>query len=164
MAAKPKFDSQGMEVGAAQAGAKKSPPIAIVIGVTALIAFGIGFVVMKSVFGKSAAASPAQTQEKVGKVVSLDEFLINLADPSNDHYLKTIVSVGLVEGKSDEEFKNVKAQARDCVVMILSAKKLSDVRTGAGKEKLKREIKDSINKSLGEKTVVAVYFESFATQ
>ncbi len=163
MAAKPKFDSTGAEVDPA-AGGKKAPPIMIIIGVTALVAFAVGFMVMKSVFAKGGKPAPAETKEKVGKVVSLDEFLINLADPSNDHYLKTTVSVGLVEGKSDEEFKNVKSQARDCVVMILSAKTLSDVRTSAGKEKLKREIKDSINKSLGEKTVVAVYFEAFATQ
>jgi flagellar FliL protein len=142
--------------------AKKGPPIVAIILAVAVIAFGSGFVVMKKMFGKP--SKPASTAVVIGETVPLDEFLINLADTDSSHYVKATIALGLVQGKAAEEFKTKIPQARDAIVMTMSAKTLSEVDTTAGKEALKKELVASIDKEVGDKNVGAVYFEGFATQ
>ena len=142
--------------------AKKGPPIVVIIGLTALVAFGLGFVVMQKMFAKP--AKPVSTAVVIGETVPLDDFLINLADTDSSHYLKTTIGLGLIQGKTADEFKLKIPEARDAIVMVLSAKTLSQVNTTAGKEEVKKELLDSINKEIGDNSVGAVYFEGFATQ
>lgn len=142
--------------------AKKGPPVVMIIGATALIAFALGFVVMKQLFAKP--IKPASTAVVIGETVPLDEFLINLADTDSSHYLKITIGLGLVQGKTAELFKDKVPQARDAVVMVLSAKTLSQVSTVSGKEELKKELLTAINKEVGDNSVGAIYFEGFATQ
>jgi flagellar FliL protein len=142
--------------------AKKGPPVIMIIGLTALVAFGLGFVVMKQLFSKPAA--PVSTAIVIGETVPLDEFLINLADTDSSHYLKTTIALGLIQGKTAEQFKEKIPEARDAIIMALSAKSLADVDSTDGKEALKKQLVTSINKELGDSSVGAVYFEGFATQ
>jgi flagellar FliL protein len=149
--------------GAVAAPVKKGPPIIIIIAVTAVICMGVGFALMKTVFAKKAVSS-APAAIVIGETVPLDEFLINLADTDVAHYIKVTIGVGLIQGKTAEEFKTKIPVTRDAIVMVLSAKKLDDINSTAGKEALKKELIDSINKEVGDKTVGAIYFEGFATQ
>ncbi len=146
---------------AAAAPAKKGPPVVVLIAVTALVAFAIGYVLMKKTV-KPEKVGPAPIV--IGESVPLDEFLINLSDTDASHYLKVTIALGLVQGKTAEEFKTKVPLARDTIVMILSAKTLSQVSTTDGKEALKKQLIDSLNKALGDDTVGAVYFQAFATQ
>jgi flagellar FliL protein len=141
---------------------KKKLPILLIVGLIVLLA-GIG-VGAKFLLGKHHKSKPVVVVEKVGESVPLDEFMMNLADPSGDHYLKMTLALGLKQGVTGEKFKDQIPAARDAIVMVLSAKKLSDVDTIPGKIELKQEIKDSVNKALGEDDVVDVYYQAFATQ
>ena len=141
---------------------KKGPPVIVLIAITALVAFGGAFVTMKTVFAKHAKTGP--TPVVIGETVPLDEFLINLADTDSSHYVKTTIALGLVQGKTAEDFKTKVPLVRDVVVMAMSAKTLSQVESTSGKEELKKELLTSINKGLGDNTVGAIYFEGFATQ
>jgi flagellar FliL protein len=149
-------------VEAAAAPAKKGPPVIVLIAVTAVVAFAVGFALMKTVFMKHTKTGPAPIV--IGETVPLDEFLINLADSDSSHYVKTTIGLGLIQGKTAEEFKTKVPIARDAIVMVLSAKTLSEVSTTDGKEALKKELMDSINKEIGDNSVGAIYFEGFATQ
>jgi flagellar FliL protein len=148
--------------GAVEAPAKKGPPVVIIVALTALVAFGAGFVVMKKMFSKPPA--PVSTAIVIGETVPLDEFLINLADSDSAHYLKTTIGLGLIQGKTADEFKTKVPESRDAIVMVLSNKTLSQVRTTDGKDALKSQLIGAINKAVGDKDVGAVYFEAFATQ
>ena len=153
-------DESGEKTEAVEAKAKggKMMPIIIAAVVALLLGAGLAF---KFAGHKSSAKPPPP---KVGETLPLDEFMVNLADPSNDHYAKLTIALGLKQGVSSEGFKDKVPEARDAIVMVLTAKTLDQVRTESGKEKLKSEIKREVNKSLGEDDVLAVYFEAFATQ
>lgn len=141
-------------------GAKKpNPMMFMVIGM--VVAFVAAFAVAKTFMGHPTKAAEAP---EVGEHVTLDEFLVNLADPSGDRYLKTIISLGLVKGVAAEQYKEEIPQTRDAILMLLTSKKLDDVRSTAGKEKLKDQIKDAVNKAIGKDDVLQVDFQTFATQ
>jgi len=142
--------------------AKKGPPIVVIIGLTALVAFGLGFVVVQKFFTKTVKAGPAPIV--IGDTVTLDEFLINLADTDSSHYLKVTIGLGLIQGQTAETFKEKIPEARDAIIMCLSAKTLSQVTTTDGKEALKTELLNDISNEVGKGIVGAVYFEGFATQ
>ncbi|MDR3710514.1 MAG: flagellar basal body-associated FliL family protein [Capsulimonadaceae bacterium] len=139
----------------------KKPKAMIFVIVGVVVAVLAGGLVAKQLMGH-----PSKKQEvaKVGAHLRLDEFLVNLADPSNDHYLKTNITLGLKEGVAEEQFKENTAPVRDAVLMLLTTKKLDDVRTPEGKVKLKEELKTAVNKALGKDEVLEVDFETFATQ
>ena len=146
------------EVEAKAKGGKKMMPIIIAAVVALLLGAGLAF----KFAGHKGSAKPPPP--KVGETLPLDEFMVNLADPSNDHYAKLTIALGLKQGVSSEGFKDKVPVTRDAIVMVLTAKTLDQVRTESGKEKLKSEIKRQVNKALGEDDVLAVYFEAFATQ
>lgn len=101
--------------------------------------------------------------EEVGAKMPLEEFLVNLAG-SSDHYLKATIALGLKKGEGEEKLKEEIAPIRDAALSVLSTKKLEELATEEGKEKLKTEMKEKINKELGGDKVVKIYFMSFATQ
>ncbi|HEX5323912.1 MAG TPA: flagellar basal body-associated FliL family protein [Capsulimonadaceae bacterium] len=142
---------------------KAKSKLSLIIGLLALILFAGAFFGVRALKAKG-HAKKGPVKVEVGTVVPLDEFLINTADPSGDHYLKTTVAIGLVKGISDEDFKNKVPIARDAIVMVLAAKTVAQLRTTDGKLALKAELRDKVNQALGDKSVADVYIESFATQ
>jgi flagellar protein FliL len=142
-------------------GKKKMPILPIILAVVVLAGSGAGFAVFKMKHGKH---SNVPVVLKVGEVVPLDEFMLNLADPSDDHYLKTTLALGLKEGFSADQFKDKVPETRDAILMVLTSKHLDQLRSVAGKTALKKQLIVKINQALGEQDVVAVYFQEFATQ
>jgi flagellar basal body-associated protein FliL len=110
------------------------------------------------------------------------EFLVNLADSEETHYLKTTISLGLV-GTSEENskagsgggehgkkesalFARLKAQEpviRDTVISIISSRKFRDLGTVSGKNELKETLKNRLKEQLKVEDV-SVYFTSFTLQ
>jgi len=146
--------------------AKKKPPVLIIAAVIALVAILGGFVVGKSVSAKSKDGVAAKKKIEPGPVMPLDEFLVNLADPGGDHFLKVTVNLELdkEKGKTAESLKEQVAPVRDAVLTALSAKTRDQITPLAGREKLKAEIKKNVNAALGEDDVRGVYFINFVTQ
>ena len=143
---------------------KKGAPILPIIGVVLIL----NMVMVGKIFmGGGGAAKESGKAEKheevVGVKLPLEEFLVNLAG-NNDHYLKATFNLGLRKGETEEKFKEEIAPIRDAILSILTTKQPEDLATEAGKEKLKKEMVEKINKELGGDKVVKVYFMSFATQ
>ena len=138
-------------------------PIILIVVVLVLAGAGVAVVKMKLLgkFGKSPKAAVAV---KVGEVVPLDEFMLNLADTTDDHYIKVTIALGLKMGVSADQFKEKIPATRDAILMVLSAKHLADVRSLNGKNHLKKQLISKINSEIGENDVVALYFQDFATQ
>jgi flagellar FliL protein len=143
---------------------KKKPPIKMIICIVLLLVFiGVG---VKSFITWRHHHKPKVVPviEKVGETVPLDEFMMNLADPGGEHYIKMTLALGLKEGVTGDKFKDQVPACRDAIVMVLSAKKLADINTVPGKMELKQEIQDAVNKTVGERDVIRVYYQAFATQ
>ncbi len=148
-----------------EAGGKKKPPMMIIMAVFAVAVLGGAFFMVHSA---SAKAKPAHEKKKVekGPVLTLDEFLVNLADPGSDHFLKVTVGLELdkAKGKTPESLKEESPLIRDAVLTSLSSKTRDDIASIKGREKLKADIKKSVNEGLGEDDVQGVYFTNFVTQ
>jgi flagellar FliL protein len=142
---------------------KKKPPIILIVGIIVLLALiGVGAKILISKHRHH--AKPAPVVLKVGETLILDEFMMNLADDGNSHYIKTTLALGLKEGVTGEKFKDKVPQVRDAIVLVLGSKKLADLGTTQDKIALKQQIANAVNQSLGETDVVTVYYQAFATQ
>lgn len=162
MAAKP-YNASEPDAAPEQLPAKKKSKAPLMIGLLVLVMAVAAGVTVKVVLAKGHAKKGPQKVE-VGTVVPLDDFLLNTADPSGDHYVKATLAIGLIKGVDADGFKNKIPIVRDAIVMDLSSKTMEQLRTTPDKMALKSELTDKINQELGEKDVADVYLESFATQ
>lgn len=97
-------------------------------------------------------------------VVSLDEFVVNLADTDEDHYLKCTIGLELRPGVTEVTLRDKVPVIRDAAILVLSSRTVHSLRSSAGKENLKRELKARFNRQLGHGTIQDIYLEDFAVQ
>lgn len=145
-------------------GGKKQPPMMIIMAVFAIVVLGAAFFMVQKASAKSKGSEPKKVEK--GPVLTLDEFLVNLADPGSDHFLKVTVGLELDKGKgkTPETLKDDTPLIRDAVLSSLASKTRDQLGPEAGREKLKGEIKKKVNEALGEDDVQGVYFTNFVTQ
>lgn len=148
---------------AAPAG-KKQPPMMIIMAVFAVVVLGAAFFIVQKANAKSKAHEVKKVEK--GPVLTLDEFLVNLADPGSDHFLKVTVGLELdkEKGKTPEALKDDTPLIRDAVLSSLASKTRDQIGPESGRDKLKAEIKKRVNDALGEDDVQGVYFTNFVTQ
>ena len=146
------------------AGKKKPPMMMIIIAVAVVAILGIGFAVVQKVSAKSKPVEAKKVEK--GPVMVMDEFLVNLADAGNDHFLKVTVGLELSKdkGKTADSLKDDTPLIRDAILASLASKTRDQVTPEVGRAKLKLEIKNKVNDALGEDDVDGVYFVNFVTQ
>lgn len=150
---------------------EKSALRMILVGVFATLAVSIAGAVLTYAFLANRADSGTQKviepRPQLGQLEHLGDFLVNLADVEESHYLRTVIDLEQNYGSSPEfgnEIGNRKAQLRDIVISTLSSKTSADLRTPEGKEALKEELKERINSVLAKGQIARVYFTEFAIQ
>jgi flagellar protein FliL len=112
-----------------------------VIVVLALVLAGGGFFMMK---GKGPEEEP---KVELGEIVTLTpEFLINLN--GNTTYLRTDIAIQLEKGYDAKKLEEHMPALRDAFISTLSSKTNDQVRTLAGKQKLKAELAAAANRVL----------------
>ena len=117
----------------------------------------------------------------VGPTLSMDEFTVNLKDPT-PHYLRAKLSLMLstsdktfstLKGEAlkkwfeefDGEMANYKPSLNDIVITTLTNQSLADVSSEKGKEKIKADIEKQAQAVLGsEHRILRVNFEEFIVQ
>jgi flagellar FliL protein len=100
--------------------------------------------------------------------LELDEFLVNLSDRTEQHYLKVTMVLDMVksakgeggEGKTNPEM----APIRDAIITTMSRRSLAELLAPEGKQALKESIIRDVNRALVRDAVTEVYFTSFAMQ
>ena len=148
----------------------------ILIGVLFLLVLGMGggmFMVWNKLAVISAQAGGSESDknaekakaEQATKVVSLDTFIVNLADPGGNRYLRVTMDLEVVGGKpaEDEMAKRV-PQLRDAILMILPSKRYADINTTEGKTAMRDELMGAINSLLAAAKVNRIYFKEFVIQ
>jgi flagellar FliL protein len=143
----------------------------ILIIVLATLAVSILSAVLTFAFLSNRADTGTQKviepRPQLGQLEHLGDFLVNLADVEESHYLRTTIELEQNYGSSPEfgnEIGNRKSQLRDIVISTLSSKTSAELRTPEGKEALKEEIKERINSVLAKGQIARVYFTEFAIQ
>ncbi len=103
--------------------------------------------------------------EQAGKVIAMDTFIVNLADPGANRYLRVTMDVEVTGGKTPEEEINRRtSQLRDAILMILPTKKFSDIVSTEGKTALRDELIGALNTLLTTSKVSRIYFKEFVIQ
>jgi flagellar protein FliL len=121
--------------------------------------------------GAEAVAEKAKPEE-IGAVVSMDTFIVNLADPGGNRYLRVTMDLELAGKPADksaaktagDELAKRMPQIRDAILMILSTKRYADISTPEGKTALREEILNAVNGLLASSQITRIYFKEFVIQ
>jgi flagellar protein FliL len=158
----------------------------IIVSVVALV-FGIGGAVVAVKFlGGSNKGSESSEEHKAdasgktesqsgangkhgqgaapGVMFDLDPFIVNLADTPEIRYLKLTIKLEADSEAVSAELSARVPQIRDAVLVLLSGKDVSAVRTTQGKLQLRDEITQRINGLLPKSGVRSAYFTEFVVQ
>jgi flagellar FliL protein len=148
----------------------------IFIGVLFLLVLGMGggmFMIWNKLAAVSAKAENPEAEksaekgkaEEAGKIIPLETFIVNLADPGGNRYLRVTMDLEVTGGKpaEDEMTKRV-PQLRDAILMILPTKRYADINTTEGKTAMREELTGAINGLLATAKVARIYFKEFVIQ
>ena len=106
-----------------------------------------------------------KSTKPVSLMVSLDPFVVNLADPPPARrYMKIKVDVQMVDEKAAIDIKDKMVVIRDSTIMLLSSKTSRDVSTMEGKLAMRNEIAEKINLALEGPKVVRVLYSELVIQ
>ena len=157
----------------------------ILIGLVLLLVLGMGggmFMIWTKLSAVSQKAVVPETgteavpdkakPEEIGAVVPMDTFIVNLADPGGNRYLRVTMELELAGKPVDksagktagDELSKRMPQIRDAILMILSTKRYADISTTEGKTALREEIVNAANGLLASSQISRIYFKEFVIQ
>lgn len=114
--------------------------------------------------GKKGDEVGADADEGETQLVSLQSFVVNLADPLGRRYLKLTLDVEVRDAKASEELTKEEPKVRDAVILLLSSKTFADLQSYEAKLELKNEIVERLSQIIGESKVLRVYFTEMVIQ
>lgn len=113
-------------------------------------------------------AGPVPAAPSVKEVMHLEGFVVNLADPPGDCFLRVGVDLGLgrsIKGQGEKEATALPtAQARDVILRALCTHHSDDLLAPEGKTKLKQELVKSLQAANPELGIQEVYITDFMIQ
>ncbi len=148
-------------------------PIVLAVAAAVILLGGVGVVTFSKMTSGGAGAHAGKNQKPKNLYPwKLEEFVVNLADQAEPHYLKIsmVLEVAAEPAKGgghgeSEGGENVKdAKARDAIIEVLSAHSYVELLAADGKERLKAELKQRLEQVLEDTEVANIYFTAFAIQ
>jgi flagellar protein FliL len=98
------------------------------------------------------------------EIVTLEPFIVNLADPLGRRFLRMTLDVEVVSSEAADDVRESASRIRDAIIMLLSSKAYSDLASMENKIMLKTEIVDRLGQIMGKGRVGNVYFTEFVIQ
>jgi flagellar FliL protein len=151
------------------------PKIAIIAGVLLVQIVAAYFLQKTFLFnhvpgGKVVEAAPKKAAKKAeggeGKVVMLDEIVVNPAETGGRRYLAVTLGLQLAGGGEESEklVEKNKPLIRDALISLLSSKHLDQLASIAYRDTLKLEIKEAVSKQLKDTEIENVVFSGYVLQ
>jgi flagellar FliL protein len=130
--------------------AKRKVKLPLVIGLVVLLAAaGGGWFFFSKGKGEEAAQQQAKPQPPKPPVfVPLDAFTVNLAAEQSEQYLQAAATLKVLDQAAADATKLYMPEVRHKMLVLLSAKKPSEVGSAAGRERLAEEMRQTINNIL----------------
>jgi len=136
------------------------------------------FYLQPKMAGEATAEAPAEGHGEAGgekkheagapagasQLVTLESFVVNLADPMGRRYLKTTLDVEVAGADAAKELTESMPKVKDTLLLLLSSKSFEDISSMDKKLELKNEIVDRLNLIIGKGKVRNVYFTEFVVQ
>lgn len=116
---------------------------------------------------KPAAADAKSAAAKMpgpGVMFDVEPFIVNLADAQEVRYLKLTVKLELDNQEGVAVLTERIPQIRDTILVLLTSKESSSIRTTQGKFQLRDEITQRVNSLLSKPAVHTAYFTEFVVQ
>ena len=117
---------------------------------------------------RSTAPHDVKVETKVRTVLHLDPFVVNLADPQGDRFLRVGIELGLDrepgEQNHPDQGETPIARTRDTILMVLTTCNADGLMTPAGKAKLKDDLTAALLERAPELHVREIYFTEFLVQ
>lgn len=165
----PTRDTQGPPPGQKEKGPKK---FILILGLAGFLflagAIGtagyLGYIPILGISASDQTKVPQDKRMEMGEILKFSPLIINLNEPSGRHYLKTTLVLELDKKKLAEEIQSRMPVFMDSVILIVSEKKLEDLKSAEFKDRLKQELLDRFNGHLGGKGVRQIYFDEFLFQ
>lgn len=142
---------------------KKKTKLFVIIGavvlVVVLIGVGVGIMMSKKKAAEEDTGDEPAKEEPAAKkkgheeppvFVKLEAFTVKLQSDGQDAYLQTTPEMRVLDAAAGDKIKQYTPEIRHRVLLILSAKKASDLATPQGVQQLANEIRDEINGIVGE--------------
>jgi len=159
-------------------GGGKSKLIIIIAAVVLLLGAGGGgyyFLVVKphkeqeqqkKIEESKAAAliKPIPEEAKIGPMVEIKEFVVNIIGEDATHYVKASLSLEMDKDSALEEVSKRMPQIRDAILLLISNKTFAELQDIQGKNQVKAELKSKINSFLKTGSVNNIYLTDFVVQ
>ncbi len=128
-------------------------------GVLAALALGGGFYWMRLRPGAVAQAAAAPEPPPKLAYVDAKELTMRLSDPSVEHYIK-LTPVFAVRVKAVDDVTERLAEARDCIIGVVTARSSNELLTPQGEAALKRDAGAALKKDFHDE-IDEVYFSEY---
>lgn len=89
------------------------------------------------------------SKKKAPVYASLEPFVVNLSSEAADRYLQVGIDVKVSAPDIADKIKTHLPEIRNGILLILSSKKVEELNTVEGKNRIRVEIRDAVNKPLG---------------
>ena len=141
----------------------------IILGVVLLLAGGGGFFAYTKFMAPPPDAGEEKPEEEelpepVGEMVTMNEFVVNLADPKGKRYLKCTISLEVETVEMVERVQKMEPKLRDVVIMLLSSLSFEEVMTPEGKIRIRDELLERFNQIARPDKIKHLYFTDFVVQ
>ncbi len=116
---------------------------------------------------ESKAASlikPVPEEAKIGPMVEIKEFVVNIIGSDTPHYVKASLSLELDKDTTTDEVNKRMPQIRDAILLLIGNKTFEELQDIQGKNQVKAELKSKINSFLKTGKVNNVYLTDFVVQ
>jgi flagellar FliL protein len=102
--------------------------------------------------------------DKLGPIMSLKPFLVNLSGTGERNYLKIQITLEFDKEVVHTEVENKMPLIKDCILLLLATKSFESIQTAEGKLMLKNEIITRLNRFLSTGVIQNLYFTNFVVQ
>ncbi|HKI48496.1 MAG TPA: flagellar basal body-associated FliL family protein [Desulfobacteria bacterium] len=174
MAEKPEENEKGTKKSGGGGGSKTLLIIVIAGFLLFMVLAGAGFFILWKKLpapeNTKADTSEEKTQDEqpaqltIGPVFSLEPFIVNLADPAGNRFLRAKITLELGNPELLAKMDKLVFPVRDEILTVLSSKKYLEINSSQGKEQLRVEIATAVDGLLGKGSVKDVYFSDLVVE
>jgi flagellar basal body-associated protein FliL len=110
------------------------------------------------------AGGHAPSSVNYGKMIQLDQFMVNLSTPgsSSPKFVRVNISLEVPTADVETEVNAKMPQVRNAVIDLFNSKTPKDLSTADGREYLKEELRNAINGFMVQGKVKGVFFTNFS--
>jgi flagellar FliL protein len=111
-----------------------------------------------------AKGGPAKKAVEFGRMVTLEQFTVNLSTPGsvNPKFVRVNISLEVPNDDAESEVNQKMPQVRNAIIDLFNSKRPSDLATAEGRDYLKEEIRNALNGFMVTGKVKGVFFTNFA--